>query len=113
MQVRNATVEQHIAVFGEAGSGKTVLVSSFYGTTQQQAFKNDHFVDVIADDQGQGAKLYRDYLGMRDDATVPAATRFAPTSYAFTMKPKKGMNPRVARRGGAAALRLVWHDYHW
>lgn len=111
MQVRNAAIEQHIAVFGESGSGKTVLVSSFYGSTQQQAFKESHFVDVFADDLGQGAKLYRDYLGMRDDATVPAATKFAPTSYAFTMKPKKGANPKAGKRAGAATLRLVWHDY--
>jgi len=26
--------EQHVAVFGEAGSGKTVLLSSFFGPTQ-------------------------------------------------------------------------------
>jgi ABC-type dipeptide/oligopeptide/nickel transport system ATPase component len=30
--------EQHIAVFGESGSGKTVLVSSFYGAAREQQF---------------------------------------------------------------------------
>ena len=33
--------EQNIAVFGEAGSGKTVLVSSFYGPTQEGSYVND------------------------------------------------------------------------
>ncbi len=111
MQEKKAALEQHIAVFGESGSGKTVLVSSFYGATQQQAFKDEHFVDVIADDLGQGTALYRNYLGMRDSATAPATTRFAPTSFAFTLKPKKGANPNAARRAGANELRLVWHDY--
>lgn len=111
MQVRNAALEQHIAVFGESGSGKTVLVSSFYGTTQQQSFNESHYVDVFADDLGQGTKLYRDYLGMRDDATAPMPTKFAPTSYEFIMKPKKGVNPKAGKRAGAATLRVVWHDY--
>ena len=35
---KNRKIEQQIAVFGESGSGKTVLVSSFYGATQQQAY---------------------------------------------------------------------------
>ena len=34
----NGVLEQHIAVFGESGSGKTVLVSSFYGATQEPEF---------------------------------------------------------------------------
>lgn len=36
---KNRKSEQQIAVFGESGSRKTVLVSSFYGATQQQACK--------------------------------------------------------------------------
>ena len=45
--------EQHIAVFGESGSGKTVLVSSFYGPTQEGSYSNDLW-DLVADDTGQG-----------------------------------------------------------
>ncbi len=30
---RGRTLDQQIAVFGEAGSGKTVLLSSFYAAT--------------------------------------------------------------------------------
>ena len=37
MQLGTA-LEQHIAVFGESGSGKTVLLSSFYGATQEPQF---------------------------------------------------------------------------
>src|SRR3954452_316337 len=62
--------EQHVAVFGEAGSGKTVLVSSFFGRTQEGSFTNDLW-DLVADDGGQGTRLYRNFLGMRDQATTP------------------------------------------
>jgi ABC-type dipeptide/oligopeptide/nickel transport system ATPase component len=34
----NRALEQHIAVFGESGSGKTVMVSSFYGATQEPQY---------------------------------------------------------------------------
>lgn len=33
--------EQHTAVFGESGSGKTVLVSSFFGPTQEGSYSNE------------------------------------------------------------------------
>ena len=55
--------EQHIAVFGGSGSGKTVLVSSFYGAAQEQAFLKDSDFHVIADDTGQGNRLRQNYLG--------------------------------------------------
>lgn len=44
--------EQHVAVFGESGSGKTVLVSSFFGPTQEGSYSNDLW-DLVADDTGQ------------------------------------------------------------
>src|SRR4051794_15221202 len=69
-------LEQHIAVFGESGSGKTVLLSSFYGATQEpQYLKNSRFY-VVADNVGQGNRLHKNYLGMRDSAQVPAVNRF-------------------------------------
>lgn len=67
---KNRKIEQQIAVFGESGSGKTVLVSSFYGATQQQPYKAEHPYDVVADRQAQGRSLYQMYLGMRGSATV-------------------------------------------
>src|SRR3712207_3656040 len=103
--------EQHIAVFGESGSGKTVLVSSFYGATQESQFLKDSLFHVVADDIGQGSRLHRNYLGMKSSAQVPNATRFAATSHAFSVK----LKPGSAREAGNAtpfnALRLVWHDY--
>ena len=101
--------EQHIAVFGESGSGKTVLVSSFFGPTQEGSYSNDLW-DLVADDTGLGNRLYQNYLGMRDRATAPAPTRFAATTYYFSVKLKGGDNA-AAKKRPFDALRLAWHDY--
>jgi hypothetical protein len=101
--------EQHVAVFGESGSGKTVLVSSFFGPTQEGSYSNDLW-DLVADDTGQGNRLYQNYLGMRDRATAPAPTRFAATTYYFSVKLKGGLNA-AAKKQPFDALRLAWHDY--
>ena len=103
--------EQHIAVFGESGSGKTVLVSSFYGAAQEQTFLKESLFHVIADDTGQGHRLRQNFLGMKNNATVPEVTRFAPTPYAFTIKSKEQGESRAARATPFDAVRLVWHDY--
>ncbi len=100
--------EQNIAVFGESGSGKTVLLSSFYGATQEPSF-NDSLYKVIADDIGQGTRLRQNYLKMKNTAQAPEHNRFAATRYSFTLKPNDGDNPKKARPFNA--LRLVWHDY--
>ena len=101
--------EQHIAVFGESGSGKTVMLSSFFGPTQERSYSNDLW-DLVADDTGQGNRLYQNYVGMRDHAKAPAPTRFAATTYYFSVKLKGGDN-LAARRRPFDALRLAWHDY--
>jgi|1185.fasta_scaffold02645_3 hypothetical protein len=101
--------EQHVAVFGEAGSGKTVLVSSFFGRTQEGSFTNDLW-DLVADDGGQGTRLYRNFLGMRDQATTPLQTRFDSTTYYFSVKLKGGDND-AAKKRPFDVLRLAWHDY--
>jgi hypothetical protein len=110
MQVKEGTLEQHIAVFGESGSGKTVMVSSFYGATQEPQFLKSSLFDVTADDTGQGHKLHGNYLGMKGSARPPDPTRFSATPYAFSVKLKsksaKADSPKQFR-----ALRLVWHDY--
>ncbi|ORL10317.1 TRAFAC clade GTPase domain-containing protein [Prescottella equi] len=101
--------QQNIAVFGESGSGKTVLVSSFYGRTQEGAYKNDLW-DLVADKIGQGTRLYRNYLGMRDCAQTPMPNRFDNITYDFSVKLKAG-DVDVEEKRPFDELRLTWHDY--
>ncbi|MGY1784818.1 ATP/GTP-binding protein [Geodermatophilus sp. SYSU D00698] len=107
----SAALEQHIAVFGESGSGKTVLLSSFYGATQEPQYLKNGLFHVVADDIGQGARLHRNYLGMRDSARLPLATRFTATSYSFSVRLKEGSDVKASKARPFDALRLVWHDY--
>jgi len=60
----------------------------------------------VADDIGQGTRLHRNYLGMRDSATLPPPTHFASTSYAFSLKLRQHRKDQRVD-----ALRLTWHDY--
>lgn len=108
MQLAKRTLQQDIAVFGESGSGKTVLVSSIYGATQEPRFLKTSLYDVTADDTGQGNRLQSNYLGMKDSRR-PDPTRFRSTAYAFTVK-LQDVNSK-AGAGPFDAVRLVWHDY--
>jgi ABC-type lipoprotein export system ATPase subunit len=51
--------EQQIAVFGESGSGKTVLLSSFYGPAQESSLDSESSFDLIADDTAQVCAFIR------------------------------------------------------
>lgn len=106
-----APKEQNIAVFGESGSGKTVLLSSFYGATQEPSFLSDSLYQVLPDDIGQGLHLTQNYLKMSRAAQVPQANRFEAIPYSFTIKPKEGDEGRAAQSRQFGELRLVWHDY--
>jgi ABC-type dipeptide/oligopeptide/nickel transport system ATPase component len=91
------TLVQQIAVFGESGSGKTVMLSSFYGATQETHFLRGNLFHVVAENIGQGNRLHKNYLGMRDSAQVPEPNHVAATSYAFSLKLKSGPDAKVAR----------------
>lgn len=103
--------EQNIAVFGGSGSGKTVLVSSFYGAAQEQGFLRESLFHLVADDTGQGNRLRQNYLGMKNGAQAPQPTRFEATRYSFTVKLKDQGDAKASKARPFDALRLVWHDY--
>lgn len=107
----NKTLEQHIAVFGESGSGKTVMLSSFYGATQEPEFSKNHLYRVIADDAGQGTALHQMYLGMRRSGVLPNANRFKSNSYSFSVKVKESNSGPADNASPFNAVKLVWHDY--
>lgn len=107
----NRALEQHIAVFGESGSGKTVMLSSFYGATQEPQYLQKSLFHVLPGDIGQGNRLHRNYLGMRNSARLPPPDRFAATSYSFSLKFKDGAEGNGLNARPFDALRLVWHDY--
>ncbi|MHA7143839.1 TRAFAC clade GTPase domain-containing protein [Arthrobacter sp. TmT3-37] len=102
--------EQQIAVFGESGSGKTVLLSSFYGLALEGLLSGTERFDVLAGDSAQGRLLHQNYLGMKNSAALPMTNRFSATSYAFAIKRKPGAAAK-AKKHAAEELRLVWHDY--
>lgn len=109
MATPQRTLDQHIAVFGESGSGKTVLLSSFYGPALEGKYASELW-DLVADDTTQGNRLYKNYVGMRDRATAPSPTRFAAATYYFSIRLKTG-DKSSAKRRPIDVLRLGWHDY--
>jgi energy-coupling factor transporter ATP-binding protein EcfA2 len=98
--------EQNLAVFGESGSGKTVLLSSFYGATQESSFLADSLYKVLADDTGQGRRLRQNYLRMREQAEAPATPR-RPRQSPSTLCASSGMTSRASgsRKNPAAPRR--------
>ncbi|GAB3996349.1 TRAFAC clade GTPase domain-containing protein [Nocardioides marmoraquaticus] len=108
---RQKVLEQHIAVFGESGSGKTVLLSSFYGSEQEPANIRTGTFNLVAENHGQGTRLHQNYLGMKKSATVPDATKFSAEPYRFLLRLKGSANTGPLQAKPFDALRLVWHDY--
>jgi len=104
-------LEQHIAVFGESGSGKTVLLSSFYGAAQESQNITRSGFNVLAENPTQGTQLDQNYLGMKKSGKLPEPNRFSSTSYSFLIKLKVRPRGPVGKPKLFDALRLVWHDY--
>ncbi|WP_299305891.1 TRAFAC clade GTPase domain-containing protein [uncultured Brachybacterium sp.] len=105
--VRRRTLEQHIAVFGESGSGKTVLLSSFFGSMRKPGQSAKRRFALVADKPAQGTQLLKKYYDMRDNAKAPAPNKYRADAYKFSLKVKSA-------QGSAAhfdAVRMVWHDY--
>lgn len=111
MELGKVAREQQIAVFGESGSGKTVLLSSFYGGAQEPEFQKESLFDVIADDTSDGGRLHQNYLGMKKTASLPMSSKLKSTSYSFLIKRRKSPGSAAKNVKRVEDLRLVWHDY--
>lgn len=107
----NRKLEQQIAVFGEGGSGKTVLLSSFFGATEDPEHGKDRYFEISADSIGQGQALRQNYLDMEKNAKVPLPTMLKNHSYSFTITPKRSEWAKRREKNPVEALRLTWHDY--
>lgn len=107
----NTSSAQHLAVFGESGSGKTVLVSSFYGHMTEPNTIGATAYRVTARDASQHTSLRKNYLGMRDLNRAPQATRFKTTSYDFLIRINQPNDPDSDKAPAPKEMSLIWHDY--
>ena len=102
---------QHLAVFGESGSGKTVLLSSFYGHMTEPNTIDATAYRLIAQDASQHNVLRQNYLGMRELNRAPKATRFKAASYDFLIRINQPNDPDSNKAPAPKEMSLVWHDY--
>ena len=107
MELKPRVLEQHIAVFGESGSGKTVLVSCFYGAMLQPEFTKQSLFNVTADNVGQGNRLYKNYLGMRDSARHPNEAVFIHPLRIFSEVEEQGGGGEESQAVRSRASRLA------
>lgn len=103
----NKTIDQQIAVFGQSGSGKTVLLCSFYGSARGVMLNADNQFELNAKDD-RHTTLISSYLGMKEDCKVPLSNRFKSNKTVFLLK-QKGTPLKMA--SNVEQLRLTWFDY--
>ncbi|MBE6372043.1 MAG: hypothetical protein E7055_08210 [Lentisphaerae bacterium] len=92
--------EQHVALFGESGCGKTTLLTVFYGYQQAVKFQKEAGYRLLADDLTQGQNLLSSFYNITTKPIAP--TRLTSREYSFTIRPEGASQD---------AGRLVWHDY--
>ena len=104
----NSSFTQEIAVFGQSGSGKTVLLSSLYGRTWYESDKKRIDYQIHCKATKQHTTLLANYYRMRDEDKVPMATRFEANEFEFELLPQNvvGGGPDKVKR-----LTVKWHDY--
>lgn len=108
----NATSNtQHLAVFGESGSGKTVLLSSFYGHMTEPSTIASSAYRITAKDASQHDSLRQVYLRMRDLNRTPPANRFKKNSFEFEVSVNQPIDPKAKKAPTPKQVSLVWHDY--
>ncbi|QPK82768.1 ATP/GTP-binding protein [Corynebacterium qintianiae] len=101
-------VNQELAVFGESGSGKTVLASVFYGRATDPSVEfSDHYT-VRCTDATHRTKLFKDYLGMAKEDTPPRPDKFRASQYPFRIALK---SPEETGEVTLKSVDLTWHDY--
>lgn len=104
-------LEQHIAVFGGSGSGKTVLLSSFFGSMRQSVQAGARRFSLVADSPAQGTELLQRYYAMKEDGTLPGPNRYRADTYQFSLNLKAPADGAPPKKSPFQAVRLVWHDY--
>lgn len=107
MKLKN-DVEQHIALFGGPGSGKTVLLSSFYGLAQEPEFLSTSPYRIVSED-GRGNELHANYLKMKNANKAPRGTRLRSFTYRFRIRPQEG--GKAGKKHPFDAIQFVFHDY--
>lgn len=104
---QNRTVDQQIAVFGQAGSGKTVLLCSFYGAARDNIQLEQPLFDLHAQDD-RHTSLISQYLGMKEDHKVPLTNKFESIHTVFKLK-QRGLGLKELAK--TDSVRLTWWDY--
>lgn len=92
--------EIRMALFGQSASGKTTLLSSYFGNQQRNSFEEIHGYRLVADDISVGNQLLARYYRMEKGEFPLGTEQFV--EYEFGMK---------IRDLPESSLRIVWYDY--